>query len=97
MEAVLREREASKRKSGRPPATPEGGQLLLTLEFWREYRTSFHLGQDWDIHETTVGRTVGRVEEALLKTGRFSISVRGQVALVPAQSPLQCRYRAFSS
>ena len=73
MEAVLHERETSKRKSGRPPALPVGAQLLLTLEFWREYRTSFHLGQDWDIHETTVGRTVGRVEEALLKSGRFSL------------------------
>jgi hypothetical protein len=47
MEAVLHELEASKRKSGRPPATPVGAQLLLTLEFWREYRTSFHLGQDF--------------------------------------------------
>ncbi|WP_407543020.1 IS5 family transposase (plasmid) [Deinococcus radiomollis] len=73
MEAVLHEREAGKRRSGRPPALPVGAQLLLTLEFWREYRTSFHLGQDWDIHETTVGRTVGRVEEALLKSGRFSL------------------------
>ncbi|WP_407542428.1 IS5 family transposase (plasmid) [Deinococcus radiomollis] len=73
MEAVLHKREAGKRKSGRPPALPVGAQLLLTLEFWREYRTSFHLGQDWDIHETTVGRTVGRVEEALLKSGRFSL------------------------
>ena len=73
MEAVLHEREASKRKSGRPPALPAGTQLLLTLEFWREYRTYFHLGQDWGIHESTVGRTVGRVEEALLKSGRFSL------------------------
>ena len=73
MEAVLHERETSKRKSGRPPALPVGAHLIFTLEFWREYRTSFHLGQDWDIHETTVGRTVGRVEEALLKSGRFSL------------------------
>jgi len=34
MEAVLHDREASKRKSGRPPAVPVGAQLLLTLE-WR--------------------------------------------------------------
>ena len=73
MEAVLHEREASKRKSGRPPSLSVGTQLLLTLEFWREYRTYFHLGQDWEIHETTVQRTVVRVEEALLKSGRFSL------------------------
>lgn len=73
MEVVLQDRETSKRKSGRPPAMPVGAQLLLTLEFWREYRTYFHLGQDWGVHETTVHRTVIRVEDALLKSGRFSL------------------------
>ena len=73
MEAVLHDREANKGKSGRPPALPVGAQLLLTLEFWREYRTFFHLGQDWGMHETTVLRTVVRVENALLQSGRFSL------------------------
>lgn len=73
MEAVLHEREASRGKSGRPSALPVGAQLLLTLEFWREYRTYFHPGQDWSIHETTVLRTVVRVEDALLRSGQFSL------------------------
>ena len=58
MEAVLVKREGGKRKSGRPAALSPAGQLLLTLEFWREYRTYAHLGDDWGIHETTVQRTV---------------------------------------
>jgi hypothetical protein len=73
MEAVLHDWEANKGRSGRPPALPVGAQLLLTLEFWREYRTYFHLGQAWGMHETTVQRTVVRVEDALLKSGRFSL------------------------
>jgi hypothetical protein len=44
MEAVLHDGEANKGKSGRPPTLPVGAQLLLTLEFWREDRTYFHLG-----------------------------------------------------
>ncbi|ULH13938.1 hypothetical protein MF271_00995 (plasmid) [Deinococcus sp. KNUC1210] len=56
MEAVLHDREANKGRSGRPPAAPVGAQLPLTLEFWREYRTYFHLGQAWgmQMHETKV-------------------------------------------
>lgn len=73
MEAVLHHREAGKRKSGRPPTLPVGAQLLLTLEFWREYRTFFHLSQAWGMHETTVLRTVVRVENALVQSGRFSL------------------------
>jgi len=73
MEAVLVEREASKKKSGRPAALSRGAQLLLTLEFWREYRTYTHLGDDWGIHETTVQRTVERVEATLIASEQFSL------------------------
>ncbi|MEH2211389.1 MAG: transposase family protein [Nostoc sp.] len=24
-------------------------QLLMTLEYWREYRTYFHIGQSWGV------------------------------------------------
>ncbi|WP_245556525.1 helix-turn-helix domain-containing protein, partial [Deinococcus aquatilis] len=54
MEAVLNEREGRKKKSGRPAALSVAEQLLMTLEFWREYRTFAHLGDDWGVHETTV-------------------------------------------
>ena len=43
---MLHDREANTGKSGRLPALSVGAQLLLMLEFWREDRTYFHLGQD---------------------------------------------------
>ncbi|WP_241191438.1 transposase family protein [Deinococcus psychrotolerans] len=66
MEAVLIEREERKKKSGRPAALSLAEQLLMTLEFWREYRTFAYLGNDWGVHEATVHRTVERVEAALI-------------------------------
>ncbi len=73
MEAVLIEREGQKKKSGRPAALRVAEQLLMTLEFWREYRTFAHLGDDWGVHETTVHRTVERVEEALIASQQFQM------------------------
>ena len=73
MEAVLTQREAQKKKRGRPAALSVAAQLLLTLEFWREYRTFAHLGDDWGIHETTVQRTVERVEAALIASEQFRL------------------------
>ena len=29
-------------------------QLLVTLEYWREYRSQFHIAKSWGLHETTV-------------------------------------------
>lgn len=73
MEAVLAQREGRKKKSGRPAALSVAEQLLLTLEFWREYRTFAHLGDDWGVHEATVHRTVERVEETLMASQQFQL------------------------
>lgn len=73
MEAVLTQREAQKKKRGRPAALSVAEQLLLTLEFWREYRTFAHLGDDWGVHETTVQRTVERVEATLIASDQFRL------------------------
>lgn len=73
MVLVLREREASKRKSGRPAALSLEDQLLMTLEFWREYPTLFHLGYRWGMTEGTASRTVTRVENALIESGKFKL------------------------
>lgn len=73
MEAVLRQREERKKKRGRPASRSVAEQLLLTLEFWREYRTFAHLGDDWGLHETTVQRTVERVETALIASEQFRL------------------------
>ena len=70
---VLEDRERQKKRSGRPAALRLGDQLLLTLEFWREYRTFFHMGQAWGLDETTVQRTIERVEDALHSSGQFTL------------------------
>ncbi|WP_237725098.1 helix-turn-helix domain-containing protein [Deinococcus alpinitundrae] len=73
MEAVLIEREDGKKKTGRRAALTTAEQLLLTLEFGREYRTFAHLGDDWGVHETTVQRTVEGVEAALIASRQFRL------------------------
>lgn len=76
MKSVLEAREGAKKRSGRPPALCLDDQLVLTLSFWREYRTQFHLAQDWEVDESTLRRTVERVENTLIKSGKFSLPGR---------------------
>ena len=101
MHEILQAWESQKKKPGRPAALLMAEQLILTLEFWREYRTYFHLGQDWGVHETTAQRAVERVEAALLASQRFSLpgkrslitgeavqnAVRVDVSEVPCERP----------
>lgn len=53
--------------------------LLIALEYWREYRTQFHIGVNWGIHETTVGRIIRKVEDLLVKYGQFRLSRQRQL------------------
>lgn len=53
-------------------------QLLLTLQYWREYRTYFHIAQSWHLHESTVCRTVHRVE-TILSRGVFKLPGKKQL------------------
>ena len=54
-------------------------QLLIALEYWREYRSQFHIGVSWGVHETTVGRIVNKVEELLVKCGKFRLPSQRQL------------------
>ena len=54
-------------------------QLLVTLEYIREYRTYFHIGKSYDISESTVYKTVRWVEDTLIKHPVFSLPGRKEL------------------
>jgi len=54
-------------------------QLLVALEYWREYRSQFHIGVSWGVHETTVGRIVRKVEDLLIKCDKFRLPSQRQL------------------
>ncbi len=60
-------------RRGRKSKLSVENQVLLTLTFWREYRTMFHLGQDWGSSESNVSRLVRRIEDILIKSKKFSL------------------------
>lgn len=76
MKEAMQARESSKKRSGRPASLCLDDQLVLALSFWREYRTHFHLAEDWEVDESTVRRTIERVENTLIKSGSFSLPGR---------------------
>lgn len=54
-------------------------QILLTLQYLREYRTFFHIGQDWGVHEATACRIVRRIEDTLIKSEEFRLPSKRQL------------------
>ena len=72
VEKVQPHLERQGRRGGQNKLTAED-QLLVTLEYWREYRSQFHIAASWGLHETTVGRIIKKVENVLVKSGTFSL------------------------
>jgi hypothetical protein len=73
MLAVLKTSEQQKKRSGRPSKLSLENQLLLTLMYWREYRTQFHIAKSYGIHEANANRIIRKVESALAASGAFSL------------------------
>jgi len=70
---MLKVVEKGLRNFGRPTKLSRADQLLLTLIYWREYRTEFHIAQSYGISEATVCRTIQKVENALVRSGEFRL------------------------
>jgi hypothetical protein len=83
-ERMLEVVEKGMRDFGRPTKLSRADQLLMTLMYWREYRTEFHIAQSYGISEATVCRTIQKVENVLLRSGKFRLP--GKKALQPSDT-----------
>ena len=58
---------------GRPPKLSRADQLLMTLMYWREYRSQFHIAQTYGVSEATVSRTIRKIEDVLIRSKQFHL------------------------
>ena len=83
-EKMLAVVEKGLRNFGRPPKLSRADQLLMTLMYWREYRTEFHIAQTYGISEAAVCRTIRKVEDVLVRSKTFRLP--GKKALQPSDT-----------
>jgi Helix-turn-helix of DDE superfamily endonuclease len=83
-EQMLKVIEKSLGSFGRPPKLSRADQLLMSLMYWREYRTEFHIAQSYGVSEATVCRTIHKVEDALVRSKKFRLP--GKKALQPSDT-----------
>jgi len=75
------------RDFGRTPKLNRADQLLMTLMYWREYRTEFHIGLTYGVSEATVCRTIKKIEDVLMKSGEFRLP--GRKVLQPSDTLIE--------
>lgn len=73
MVRIVKYQEKKKKKSGRPPKLIVEDQILMTLQYLREYRTYYHISKDWKMSESNVCRIVFKIENILIKSRNFRL------------------------
>lgn len=80
LEILIDANNKKKSKGGRNSKLTIEDQLLLALEYIREYRTYFHVSQSYGVSESSAYKTIRWVEDTLVKHPDFSLP--GRKALV---------------
>ena len=65
--------EDKHKKGGRLPKLTVENQLMLALEYWRQYITFAELGFSYGVAESTAHDITVWVENTLIKSGRFKL------------------------
>jgi hypothetical protein len=77
MIVILTDADVKKKaKGGRKNKLCLEDQLLMALEYIREYRTYFHISQSYGVSESSAYKTVKWVEDTLIKHPDFSLPGR---------------------
>ncbi len=66
---------------GRSPKLSRADQLLLTLMYWSEYRTEFHIGLTYGVSD------IKKVEDVLIQSKQFHLP--GKKALQPSNTVIE--------
>ena len=73
LEAVATAYKESHKNRGRHRKLSCENMLLMTLEYYEEYRTQECIGASYGLHKTNVGEIIKWVENVLIKSGLFNL------------------------
>ena len=66
------EKEIHKNRGRRAKLSIED-RLMMTLEYWREYRTMFHISVSCGVSKSSVSKTITWVEDVLSASKKFAL------------------------
>lgn len=85
---VVKADEQKKKKPGRRTKLIIEDQVLMVIQYWREYRTYYHIGLDWGLSESAVCRTVFQIENILINSRKFSLPGKKELLKASSQEDL---------
>ncbi len=87
LEILLDAEIKKKRQGGRPSKLTLEDRLLMTLEYLREYRTYFHIGQSYGVSESNAYQAIRWIEDHTIRSKAFSLP--GRKALLKSENEFE--------
>lgn len=78
---TIKDHLALRKYSGRPPILSVEDQLLLTLMYYREYRTLFMIGVTYEVSEATAWQIIRKIEDILSHSPEFNLIRKERLSL----------------
>ena len=78
-------KETHSKHNGRHRKLSREDMLLMTLEYYKEYRTMECLGASYGLKKSNVSITIKWVEQALVKSGLFSLPSKRKLVAADAE------------
>jgi len=76
---AFRQAEIKPEKGGRKPKLSVLDCLVITLMYWREYRTYRHIAYDYDVGKSSIDRAIIWVEDTLIVSGVFNLKSKREL------------------
>lgn len=73
LEILETENKIQRKKGGTPLKTSIFERLVITLNYYREYRSLRHIAIDYGISKSNVDQIIHWTENMLIKSGKFSL------------------------
>lgn len=68
------------KKGGKPPKLTVLDKLVITLQYYREYRTMEHIAFDYGVYKSTICDAVHWAEEVLVRDKAFHLPSKNKIA-----------------
>ena len=72
-EVVVKHYQKARAKGGRKKSLAPSDQILMMLEYYRQYRTYKEISIDYRVSESSTYYTIRKIEEILLQDNRFHL------------------------
>ena len=79
VEEVKKHEEETKKISGRPAKLSYENQILMMLEYLREYRTYYHIATSYGISESNCYKNIKKIENILIKSKSFKLKSKKEL------------------